>query len=308
MNFLRPRRLRTLTVRAHPRGQPHLSAASGLVCAHGRVYVMADDEHHLAVFGDLRSPGRLHRVLSGDLPHENEARKKRKPDLETLLLLRSAKADRRQALIALGSGSRKNRQTGIVIALGARGKVSGKVRRFDLRPLYEPLRDALGGEINVEGAIVTADQLLLLNRAVKGESVNAVAHYDLHDLRRLIGGVRRRIKPELVRSYNLGDIDGVALGFTDAAALPSGGWVFTAVAEDTDDSVADGPCTGSVVGVVDGRGKVREMRRLQPKMKVEGIDLCTTPKGMALCLVTDSDDPTRPSTLLLARLKLTHVR
>ena len=29
MNFLRPRRLRTLTVEAHPRKQPHLSAASG---------------------------------------------------------------------------------------------------------------------------------------------------------------------------------------------------------------------------------------------------------------------------------------
>ena len=308
MNFLRPRRLRTLTVKAHPRGQPYLSAASGLVCAHGRVYVIADDEHHLAVFGDLRSPGRLHRVLAGDLPQEKEARKKRKPDLETLFLLPSAKTDRRHALIALGSGSRKNRQTGILIALGPRGKVSGKVRRFDLRPLYEPLRDALGGEINIEGAIVTDEQLLLLNRAVKGKSVNAVAHYDVRDVRRAMEGVPRRIKPELVRSYDLGDIDGVALGFTDAAALPGGGWVFTAVAENTDDSVADGACAGSVVGVVDGRGKLREMRRLQPKMKVEGIDVWATPEGMALCLVTDADDPAQPSTLLLARLKQTRAR
>ena len=155
---------------------------------------------------------------------------------------------------------------------------------------------------------MAADQLLLLNRAVKGKSVNAVAHYDLRDLRRLMEGVRRRIKPELVRSYNLGDIDGVALGFTDAAALPSGGWVFTAVAEDTDDSVADGPCTGSVVGVVDSGGNLREMRRLQPRMKVEGIDLRATSEGLVLWLVTDADDPARPSTLLLARLELTHVR
>ncbi len=124
MNSLRPKRLRTLTVTGHPRGQPHLSAASGLVCAHGRVYVMADDEHHLAVFRDRRSPGRLHRVFAGNLPHEMEARKKRKPDVETLFLLPSAKVGGDDALIALGSGSRKNRQVGVAMALSARGKVA----------------------------------------------------------------------------------------------------------------------------------------------------------------------------------------
>ena len=67
--------------------QPHLSAASGLVCAHGRAYVVADDEHHLAVFRDLRSPGTLHRIRAGDLPDKTKARKRRKPDLETLLSL-----------------------------------------------------------------------------------------------------------------------------------------------------------------------------------------------------------------------------
>jgi hypothetical protein len=136
--------------------------------------------------------------------------------------------------------------------------------------------------------------------------VNATAHYDLRDIRRLMKGARRRIKPKMVRSYSLGDIDGVALGFTDAAALPSGGWVFTAVAEDTDDAVADGPCAGSVVGVVDRRGELSEVHRLQPKMKVEGVDLRATPEGLVLCLVTDADDPARPSTLLRARLELRH--
>ena len=300
MNSLRPKRLRTLTVSAHPRGQPHLSAASGLVCAHGRVYVMADDEHHLAVFRDRRSPGRLHRVFAGNLPHETEARKKRKPDVETLFLLPSPKAGGDDALIAFGSGSRKRRQTGIVIALSIRGKVAKRVRRFDLRPLYKPLRDELGGEINIEGAIVTADEFLLLNRGVKGKSANAVAHYRLRDLHRLIKGARANIKPTSVRRYNLGAINGIALGFTDAAVLPSGGWLFTAVAEDTDDSVTDGAYTGSVVGLVDSRGDLLRMHRLQPKMKVEGIDLQATQQGLVLCLVTDADTPARPSALLLA--------
>ena len=308
MNSLQPKRLRTLTVNGHPRGQPHLSAASGLVCAHGRVYVMADDEHHLAVFRDRRSPGRFHRVLAGNLPCETEARKKRKPDVETLFLLPSSKAGGGDALIALGSGSRKNRQIGIVIPLSARGKVAKEVRRFDLRPLYKPLRDVLGGEINVEGAIVTADELLLLNRGGKDKSVNAVAHYRLRDLRRLMKGARSNIKPTSVRRYDLGDINGIALGFTDGAALPSGGWFFTAVAEDTDDSVVDGACKGSVIGFVDSRGDLLGMHRLKPKMKAEGIDLQTTQQGLVLCLVTDADTPARPSTLLLAHLNEMHVR
>jgi hypothetical protein len=61
-----------------------------------------------------------------------------------------------------------------------------------------------------------------------------------------------------------------------------------------------------VVGVVDSRGELREVHRLQPKMKVEGVDLRATPEGLVLCLVTDADDPARPSTLLRARLELRH--
>jgi hypothetical protein len=41
--------LRTLVLGRSTRtmGQHYLSAASGLVCAFGRVYVVGDDEHHL---------------------------------------------------------------------------------------------------------------------------------------------------------------------------------------------------------------------------------------------------------------------
>ena len=300
MNCLRPERLRVLTVNGHPRGQPHLSAASGLVCSYGRVYVLADDEHHLAVFRDRLSLGQLHRIFPGNLPDEMEARKKRKPDAETLFLLPSVEAGGSDALIALGSGSRKNRQAGAVIGVRSRGKVAKKVRRFDLRPFYEPLRDILGGEVNIEGAIVTTDEFLLLNRGIRGKSLNAVARYGLCDLWRLISGAQASIKPTWIRRYDLGNIDGVALGFTDAAALPGGAWLFTAVAEDTNDSVADGPCSGSVVGLVDSRGDLVTMNRLQPKMKVEGIDVQATSRGLLLCLVTDADTPAQPSMLLLA--------
>jgi hypothetical protein len=43
-----------------------------------------------------------------------------------------------------------------------------------------------------------------------------------------------------LREHRLPRVQGVALAFTDGAALADGRWLFTAVAEATDDSVADG--------------------------------------------------------------------
>jgi hypothetical protein len=290
--------LRSLTIDPlqHPRGQPHLSAASGLVCANGRVYVMADDEHHLAVFRDRDAPGELHRLFATDLPDAKKARKRRKPDLETLLWL-----PMRNALVALGSGSRPNRHTGVLIPLGAGGEPLADVVSFDLQPLYEPLRAALG-EINIEGAMLLGKEFVLLNRGVAGGSDNAAAHYPLQALIDAIDGRLHAVAPLSIRRYTLGHIETVPLAFTDAAALPEGGWIFTAVAEDSDDSYADGRCSGSVVGVVDAGGALVATHRLDALLKVEGIAVRVDGQCLRLCLVTDADDPAQASQLLLARL------
>jgi hypothetical protein len=290
--------LRRLTIDPlqHPRGQPHLSAASALVCANGCVYVVADDEHHLAVFRDRDAPGELHRLFAADLPDDKKARKLRKPDLETLLCL-----PMRSALVALGSGSRPNRNTGVLIPLGAGGEPLTGVVSFDLQPLYEPLRAALG-EINIEGAMLLGEDFVLLNRGVAGGSGNAAVYYPLSVLIDTIDGRLHAVAPFLIRRYTLGHIDDVPLAFTDAAALREGGWVFTAVAEDTNDSYADGRCSGSVVGVVDASGALVATHRLDVLVKVEGIAVRVDDRGISLCLVTDADDPAQASQLLLARL------
>ena len=298
--------LRSLTIDplTHPRGQNYISAASGMVCENGRVYVISDDEHHLAVFDDLRSPGVLVRVFPGDLPKKKKPRKQRKPDLETLFLLPASDPTKPARLVALGSGSRPNRHLGAVIPLKPNGGPPSwrHIQRFDLTPLYRPLT-ALLGEINIEGAMVIGDELVLLNRGLPGRSPNATARYRLRDVLALMDGDTRALQPKSLQRFRLGTIDGVALGFTDAAALPDGGWVFCAVAEDTADSVADGRCTGSVVGIVTPRGRRLALQRLAPTVKVEGIAVRASADGMTVCLVTDADDPKQSSTLLLARLQ-----
>ncbi len=291
-------RLRQLDVDAstHPRGMSFLSAASGLVCRHGRAYVMADDELHLAVFRDAAAPGRLHRVFAGELPEDKKARKKRKPDLETLLWWPDPAG--RPSLLALGSGSRANRQRGVRVMLDTQGEPLPEAQAFDLAPVYDGLRGEFG-RLNIEGAFVSGDELVLLNRGLADGRDNAALHYRVADVRAVIDGRPERLRPTRLRHHALPRINGVSLNFTDGAALPGGGWAFTAVAEDTECSVADGAFLGAVVGLVDAMGDIVALRSLAAA-KVEGVDVRRVGSALQLCLVSDADDPAVPSLLLLA--------
>jgi hypothetical protein len=266
------------------------------VCQHGRVCVIGDDELHLAVFDDAQSAGRLHRLLPGALPRGAKARKLAKPDFETLLLLAP---DR---LVALGSGSRATRERGVVLRLDAQGRPQGAPHGFDLAPLYGPLRARCGGELNVEGALVRGGECLLLHRGVAGRHQNALARYALSDLHALIDGRAGLLPPRALQPWPLGDIEGVALGFTDACALPGGAWLYSAAAEVRDDSVADGPCAGSVLGLVGADGALRWQRRFAGRDKVEGIAARARGGRIDLCWVTDADDPARASHLWRAAI------
>jgi hypothetical protein len=305
-------RLRPLTLPAqeHPRGQPHLSAASGLVCAFGRAYVVADDEHHLGVFDDARSPGHLHRLIEGDLPADAAERKARKADLETLAFVPAGALGPTEpgaALCMFGSGSAPGRDRGLWQPLDAGGGLAGGARALDLAPLYGLLRGRLGA-LNVEGALVVPGEgLWLFSRGGSGaRGANAVVRYRWRDVRPwLLGRAAGELAPVALQVLDLGSVDGVGYGFTDAAALPDalgGGCLFTAVAEDSADSVADGTCVGSAVGRLGPGGDLRWMRPLRGAPKVEGLALHLGANGLKLCLATDADNPAVPSQLLLAHL------
>lgn len=299
----------------HPRGQAHLSAASGLVRAGAWLYLVADDEHHLgmlpagaAVLQHLPQAPlvQLHRILPGDLPADPKARKKRKPDLESLALLPASSAHPSGALLALGSGSKPNRQRGLVIALDATGRPDGAAQVRDLSALYTPLR-AEFADLNIEGAFVANDCLHLLQRANKGDARNACITYPLAPLLAWLAGTRAA-PPAALRTilFDLGTVDGVPLGFTDGAALAGddgdGGWLFSAVAENTGDSYSDGECVASAIGWVGADGVLGRMSALEGAPKVEGIAL----DGERLLMVTDADDPACASRLLSATISEYH--
>jgi hypothetical protein len=298
--MLKPIHLRHLLVEpgGHPRGQPHLSAASGLVRVGARLFMVADDEHHLGVIDAAPVPAssvQLVRILPGDLPRDKGERKKRKPDLEALALLPPAAGHAHGALLALGSGSRPNRQQAFLIPLGGDGLPAGDAAVFDLAGLYRPLR-AHFADLNIEGAFVAGDCLRLLQRGNKGDARNACVDYSLAQVQAWLRSERGEAPPPVgVRLFSLGHVGGVPLGFTDGAAWPGGGWIFSAAAEDTGDSYSDGACGASAIGWVGEDGTLQRLEQLAGAPKVEGIALADDGQ---LLMVTDSDDPATPSALL----------
>lgn len=117
----------------------------------------------------------------------------------------------------------------------------------------------------------------------------------------------RRLTPSpmgcsAITRFALGAIDGMALSFTDGAALPGGDWLFSAAAEDTLDAYNDGRCAGSAIGLVDAGGTIRLLERLSLNCKVEGITASAAGDTIDLLLVTDADDRLQPALLLSAAL------
>ena len=289
---------------SHPRGLSFLSAASGLVRVHDKLYVIADDERHLGVFSiDGEEPLKLLRLLDGDLPASAKKRKKLKPDFEAVLLLPASDESPGGSLLALGSGSRPNRFVGALASLDAHGDVHGLARAIDLKPLYADIFERFD-PLNIEGAFVAGDELVLLQRGVTVGG-SAAIRYDLSKVTAWLAGRRPGALPaSSVRRVDLGAADSIAFGFTDGAALADGTWVFSAVAENRDDSYADGPCVAAGIGVCSSDDVVRSFEWLAPTRKIEGIEASVIGTTAILSLVTDADDPDQAAELGTTRIEL----
>ncbi len=287
----------------------HLSAASGIVVAGEFLYVVADDEHHLGVFelGGQRDGIKVP-LFPGELPDEARARKARKPDLEALLRLPSFPGYPNGALLAFASGSRPNRQTGVLLGLDHTGALSDSPRPVDLSALYAPLQRRFPA-LNIEGAAVCDQQIVLLQRASGKHPENALIRLALTDVLQALGPAGALKLPELpveIHTIDLGRVENVPLGFTDAAALPDGRLVFSAVAESVDDTYHDGPCIATAIGVLDADGRVRTLEFVRPVRKIEGIDARMEGAVIRLLLVSDADDRRQPAGVFRATLPLTH--
>jgi hypothetical protein len=258
-------------------GESFLSAASGLVRVDDLLCVVADDDLHLACFqGD--APGTLIRLLAGELPRDAKARKKVKPDFEILIALGANR------LLAMGSGSTDRRMRAVII-----GEMH--VTPIGLTPLFAAIAP-LVPEINLEGALVDGDRLLLFNR---GNIAAPATHIIETSLSAVLAGGAGDVR--LIRTLPLPELQGVPLTVTDACTLDDGHILLSVVAEATDNSYADGALAGAAFVLMNAAFDVVAINTIDPPVKVEGIAAQRTPDGIDILCVTDADDPDQPAGL-----------
>ena len=302
------RELRTLDLEEPPGPgrHPHVSSASGVVRRGDFVYVIGDDLLKVAVLRASRAgePGQLKRVFEGQLPADDDERKKAKPDLEALTPLPPFEGSPYGALLGLGSGSGPGRDRAFVWSLHADGGLRDEPQVVDLAPLYELLAKQVD-HLNIEGACVMGDRLWLLHRGNHAETTNVVAELDLDEVMKSLSGDLRIDVHELadVRSYDLGELDGVTVTFSDATPIGGELLVFTASAEVSGDQASDdGAIKGSVVGTIDLDGNVQRMRTIDRRYKVEGVHATIDTGVIDFLFVCDQDAPGEASPLLSASM------
>jgi len=298
------------TLALEPRSSPgeasYVASASGVVRRAEYVYVIADDELCLAVFdASSDEPGRLKRVLSGTLPADEDGRSEAKPDLEALTTLPPIEGSPYGALLGLGSGSAPERDRGFAWRLQADGSLEGDPIELDLAPLYGLLRDRLA-TLNVEGAAVMGDELWLLQRGNSAHGENVVVALSCAEVLESLERDRTLAAEEFQRvlGFDLGELHGVPLTFSDASALGGEMLVFTASAEDSSGTHGKGAILGSVVGTIDLAGEVRRLRTIERKYKVEGVHAVLDSGVVTMTFVCDQDDPATASPLLSATMGL----
>ncbi len=291
-------------------------SASGLVRIEHRVLIVADDEFHLAEF-DLRNnqPGSWIRLLPGSLASDYRERKKQKPDLETVTRIRPDQFATFGSLLVVPSMSRPNRITGALIKLKNDLTISDSPVPIDFSHIRKKLAQSIDG-LNVEGIAIQEAVTKLFHRGSKSKGKSVVAELDTRTFLHALHDTHKPLSSCILelREYDLGDIEGIGLSFTDAVPMPDGRVVFLATAEATDDEYRDGANLGSSLGIMKVNGDIERIIRISGREKFEGIcaDYLTTKAtssdraahSMEVLLVSDTDNEHLPSNLYRCSVNL----
>jgi hypothetical protein len=177
-------------------------------------------------------------------------------------------------LWAFGSGSLPIREHVV------RMSFAGELRITHEQVLYAGLRKAIGGAINIEGVALVGDELWFCHRGnTSADDSPAIVRVD------------RAMTVRDLSRFDLGTVDGVAIGFTDACAIDDG-IVFVGAAEASANAIDDGRVLASVIGVLDPDG-----------LRIATLAVDHKPEGIAFrdphhaWITVDPDDPEQPTVL-----------
>ena len=309
----RPLRYRAGTDAALDR-PAHLRAGSSLSWVGNRLALVQDDANFVALVDpetgladSITLPAGTDGLRQFD---DSRGNKQFKLDLEACCVVAGAGGPR---LIAFGSGSTTRRRR--VVMIDAFHESVPRVSLIEADSWYlalESTTDFAGSDMNIEGAVALPHALRLFSRgngAPRGGRVpvNATCDLSLPDLVAYFAapGKAPAPAPTAISQYELGRVDGLPLGFTDAA-LWGDAVLYTAVAEDSPSASEDGPVRGSVLGLLPAAGDLRYAPLSGAgdealRDKIEGV-VAAPDSSNRVFVVIDSDDSTRPSELCDVRL------
>jgi len=291
-------------------------AASSMAWLGDRIAMVQDDVNFVALVDPTTGLADAITLPAGkdDLRQFDDGRgnKKYKFDFEAMARVPTPGGT---TLLAFGSGSKKRRENVLVLQVsGPASESRAHVPQIvPLPELYATLRAAgefSGSDMNIEGAVYVDGMIRLFGRgngASRGDVVPLDATCDIgwSALRAHIDRRDAASVPSLSRitQYDLGAIDGVRLGFTDAIPLSRTTLLYSAAAEASEDARNDGAVVGSAIGIMphDRRREGRWAGLLDEEGrpfggKVEGLVRHRHDPSRAL-VVIDVDDHTRPSEL-----------
>lgn len=290
----------------------HVRAGSGLAHVGGRLVVVQDDANFLAVVDPDSGEADAVPLPAGEDGRrqfdDTRGNKHHKLDLEAVFVAPNAHGE--SLVVAIGSGSTDRRER--IVVASWRDAAAPVVTVCDASALYSALRadaDFAPGELNVEGAVYVDGVVRLFARGNGAASAgrSATCEVDWNALRTYLMDGGTVPSPTRATGYLLGELDGLALGFTDGAMAADGQTVlFAAAAEDSPDATRDGRVAGSVIGALGTGGSARwallhDATGGATIAKVEGIVAVPNSPGR-LYAVVDQDDPEVPSELCTVEL------
>lgn len=229
----------------------HVRAASSIRRQGERLIIAQDDVSALALLDPATGatlPILLPAAPDGTRVFDDvRGNKKLKLDLEASILLPDGR------FVAFGSGSSPHREKIVTVGAGER-PFAQVMAGTDFYARLRQVASERGARLNVEGAVVQGGWLRLLQRGTAKRGFvawNAILDVSLPAFVRWLDGRASMPEVQRVMEVDLGTIDGVPLGFTDAAVTVDGRLAFIACAEDTADAVDDGPVLGCCFGWID---------------------------------------------------------
>ncbi len=291
-------------------------AASSMAWIGNRIALVQDDVNFVALVDPVTGMADAITLPAGrdDLRQFDDGRGNKKYKLDLEAMARVPLTDG-TLLLAFGSGSKKRRESAMTLKFPGRGArpAADEPTLVPLPELYAALRamtDFSGSDMNIEGALYLDGVIRLFARS-NGEAkddlvpVDATCDIAWRALHAHLANPDGDTLPAISRvtQYELGDMDGVKLGFTDAIPFRRTSVLYSAAAEASKDAASDGAVVGSALGVIPNDRKrparwapIMDERGRPFKGKVEGVALDAR-DPMRVLAVIDIDDFTRPSEL-----------